>query len=197
MWPRFFHERYILKEGAILGWKEKKTDQPNWIMNYQFVLCSLQDHFQPSELPKMQNLKKCKPSLRISMCLLSCVKLIHKLNFYFPIIVIIKDSTKGQIISKCLFGIFNFFQKQKKTPRIVVKMNSFVRFLEEFMAWQFAFEINWPLRHEILGNFTLCRFKICYKTWHLWSNQTSRSKSKSQRWWFQIGHNSRFRKQTA
>ena len=24
-------------------------------------------------------------------------------------------------------------------------MNSFVCFLEEFMAWQFAFEINWPL----------------------------------------------------
>ena len=29
--------------------------------------------------------------------------------------------------------------------RLVVKMNSFVRFLEEFTAWQLAFEINWPL----------------------------------------------------
>ena len=27
----------------------------------------------------------------------------------------------------------------------VVKMNSFVHFLEEFTAWQFASEINWPL----------------------------------------------------
>ena len=36
-------------------------------------------------------------------------------------------------------------KKRTKTRRIVVKTNSFVRFLEEFMAWQFAFEINWPL----------------------------------------------------
>ena len=28
---------------------------------------------------------------------------------------------------------------------IVVKRNSFFVFLEEFTAWQFAFEINWPL----------------------------------------------------
>ena len=27
-------------------------------------------------------------------------------------------------------------------------MNSFVRFLEEFMAWQFAFVINWPLEFQ-------------------------------------------------
>ena len=32
-----------------------------------------------------------------------------------------------------------------KTHCIPVKMNSFVRFLEEFTAWQFNFEINWPL----------------------------------------------------
>ena len=35
--------------------------------------------------------------------------------------------------------------KWTKTRLILVKTNSFVRFLEEFMAWQFAFEINWPL----------------------------------------------------
>ena len=34
---------------------------------------------------------------------------------------------KGQVISKCLFGVFNCL------------------FLEVFTAWQFAFEINWPL----------------------------------------------------
>ena len=28
---------------------------------------------------------------------------------------------------------------------IVVKLNSFVHFLEEFTAWQFAFEFYWPL----------------------------------------------------
>ena len=35
--------------------------------------------------------------------------------------------------------------KWTKTRRILVKTNSFVCFLEEFTAWQFAFEINWPL----------------------------------------------------
>ena len=35
-------------------------------------------------------------------------------------------TTKGQIISKCLIGVFNFFQKRTKTRRIVVKMNSFI-----------------------------------------------------------------------
>ena len=36
-------------------------------------------------------------------------------------------------------------KKQTKKHRIVVKTNWFVCFLEEFMAWQFDFEINWPL----------------------------------------------------
>ena len=39
---------------------------------------------------------------------------------------------KGQLISKCLFGVFNFFQKtnENKSTRgiIVVKLNSLVRF---------------------------------------------------------------------
>ena len=57
--------------------------------------------------------------------------------------------TKGQLISKCLIGAFNFFQKTNENKStwgiIVVKSNSFVRFLEEFTAWQFAFEFYWPL----------------------------------------------------
>ena len=52
--------------------------------------------------------------------------------------------TKGQLISKCLFGVFNFFQKTNENASIVVKIH-FIRFLEEFTAWQFAFEIIWPL----------------------------------------------------
>ena len=41
-------------------------------------------------------------------------------------------------------------KKRTKTHRIVVKTNSFIRFLEEFTAWQFAFEINWPLTATII-----------------------------------------------
>ena len=59
----------------------------------------------------------------------------------------ISTQTKGQLISKCLFGVFNFFQKTNKNKStwdiIVVKLNSFVRFLKEFMDWQFAFEFYW------------------------------------------------------
>ena len=47
-------------------------------------------------------------------------------------------------------------KKQTKTRRIVVKTNSFVRFLEEFMAWQFAFEINCPLVTKILRLLNSC-----------------------------------------
>ena len=64
-----------------------------------------------------------------------------------------KSSSKGQLISKCLFGVFNFFQKMNENKLtwdiIVVKLNSFVRFLEEFMAWHFPFEFYWPLCHKL------------------------------------------------
>ena len=52
---------------------------------------------------------------------------------------------KGQIISKRFFLAEDSSKKRTKTRRILVKTNSFVRFLEESSAWQFAFEINWPL----------------------------------------------------
>ena len=56
----------------------------------------------------------------------------------------ITGSTKGQIISKCLFVVFNFFQKTNENKLssgiVVVKLNSFVVLLEEFTAWQFAFQ---------------------------------------------------------
>ena len=43
------------------------------------------------------------------------------------------EFTKCHLISKCLFGVFNFFQKtNKNTHCVVVKTNLFVRFLEEF-----------------------------------------------------------------
>ena len=58
-------------------------------------------------------------------------------------------NTKCQLISKCLFGVFNFIQKTNENKStwgiIVVKSYSFVHFLEEFTPWQFAFEFYWPL----------------------------------------------------
>ena len=53
--------------------------------------------------------------------------------------------SKGQIISKRFFLAEDSPKKQTKTSRILVKTNSFVRFLGESSAWQFGFEINWPL----------------------------------------------------
>ena len=56
--------------------------------------------------------------------------------------------TKGQLISKCLFGAFNFFQKTNENRStwgiIVIKSNSFIRFLEETSALKNHFEFVWP-----------------------------------------------------
>ena len=56
---------------------------------------------------------------------------------------------KGQIISKWFFGVFDFLQKTNENKSIwgiiVVKLNSFVRFLEEIEDIKTPFEINWPL----------------------------------------------------
>ena len=56
---------------------------------------------------------------------------------------------KGQLISKCLFGVFDFFQKTNKIKLtwgiIVVKSNSFVCFWRKSMTPKNHFEINWPL----------------------------------------------------
>ena len=57
---------------------------------------------------------------------------------------------KGQLISKCLFGGFNFFQKTNENKStwgiIVVKSNSSVHFLEESSAWKNHFDFVWPLK---------------------------------------------------
>ena len=47
------------------------------------------------------------------------------------------------------FGVFNFFQKTNENKStwgiIVVKSNSFVRFLEETSVWKNHFDFVWPL----------------------------------------------------
>ena len=53
----------------------------------------------------------------------------------------------GQIISKRPFSFFNFFQKTNKNTLHSSKNEFICLFLEEFTAWQFAFEINWPLEN--------------------------------------------------
>ena len=56
--------------------------------------------------------------------------------------------TKGQLLSKCLYGVFNFLQKtnkNKSTRGIMNKLNSFVRFFEEIVDTKKTFEINWSL----------------------------------------------------
>ena len=59
------------------------------------------------------------------------------------------QGTKGQMISKCPLGVFNFLQKTNENKStwviIVVKLNSFVHFLEEIDDLKNHFEINWPL----------------------------------------------------
>ena len=60
------------------------------------------------------------------------------------------SDTKGQLISKCLFGVFNFFQKMnenKSTWGVIVhsKVEFVCSFLEETSAWKNHFDYVWPL----------------------------------------------------
>ena len=60
---------------------------------------------------------------------------------------------KGQLILKCLFGVFKFFQKTNENKStwgiIVVKSNFFVHFSEELRIPKSSFEINRPLVEPI------------------------------------------------
>ena len=56
---------------------------------------------------------------------------------------------KGQLISKYLLGVVSFFQKTNENKSTWVKLNSFVRFLEETSAWKNHFEFVWPLVFKI------------------------------------------------
>ena len=57
-------------------------------------------------------------------------------------------TSEGQLISTCLFGVFNLSQKTNKNKStygiIVVKSTFFVRFLGESRIPKSQFEINWP-----------------------------------------------------
>ena len=57
--------------------------------------------------------------------------------------------TKGQTISKWLFGVFDFLQETNENKSIkgiiVVKSNSFIRFFKEIDDPKDRFEINWHL----------------------------------------------------
>ena len=74
------------------------------------------------------------------------------------------ETTKGHLISKCLFGAFKFFQKMNENKStwgiIVVKSNFFVRFLEEWripkttFKNQLTFRVSISdLRYNFLGIF--------------------------------------------
>ena len=85
------------------------------------------------------------------------------------------ESTKGQLISKCLFGVFNFFQKRnesKSTEGIRVEKSIFTRsffgrnvnlkkkifrlcqtfstqWIEFLSEWVFLFSIKYPFSQDI------------------------------------------------
>ena len=88
--------------------------------------------------------------------------------------------TKGQLILKLLFCVFKFFQKTNKNKStwgiIVVKLNFFVRFLEELRIIKSPFEINWPFNkltpfHE---------FPVWSSAYEIWLSQASGNAAKGQ-----------------
>ena len=65
---------------------------------------------------------------------------------------------KGQLISKFIFGIFNFLKKTNEKIRIYYYGTSsrivFVSFLGESKTPKRLFEINWPL---VVSELVVCR----------------------------------------
>ena len=74
--------------------------------------------------------------------------------------------TKGQLISKCIFGVYNSPKKTNKNSstwgNMVVKSTFFDRFLGELKITKWHFEINWPLK-SIKSNLSMNRTKIINK----------------------------------
>ena len=109
--------------------------------------------FYCSKFVKLQTLVNNKTSCvlcRVSERL-SCEQL-AKVSIYSPYLtkpcLSCKYLLKGQLISKCLFGVFDFSQKTNENKStwgiIVVKSNFFIRILEELRIPKSPFEINWP-----------------------------------------------------
>ena len=62
--------------------------------------------------------------------------------FHFHFRWIYYCHSKDEIISKCLFGVFNFFQKMNENT----SKNEFIRsFFGRILGLTIFFEINWPL----------------------------------------------------
>ena len=74
----------------------------------------------------------------------------------FISILSIDNISKGQLISKCLLGVFKSFKKKRTETfqldvlTIVVGSNFFVHFLEELKIPKRHFEIKLPLPEKIL-----------------------------------------------
>ena len=58
---------------------------------------------------------------------------------------LMKVILKGQLSSKCIFGVFNSPKKQRKHRSHSSKVKFFVRFFGELKIPKRRFEINWPL----------------------------------------------------
>ena len=67
-------------------------------------------------------------------------------GFSSSLIFLFTFTAEGQIISKCLFDLFNFSVKTNKTKSTWgIIVSSKVRFLGELRIPKSTFEINWPL----------------------------------------------------
>ena len=83
-----------------------------------------------------------------------------------------KQITKGQVIAKFLFGVFNPPQNKQNNltwGTVVVKLNFFVRFLGELKVLKRHFEISWPLELRVycLNIYTVYVFPWQHqKLWH-------------------------------
>ena len=112
----------------------------------------------------------CDVSYTHVILLVSCSEYLRDKPFLLTMVSYLKDELKwplfynvrcnfmlhrsvgmftGELITKCLFDVFKFFQKTNENKStwgiLVVKLNFFVPFLEELRIPKSPFEIHWLL----------------------------------------------------
>ena len=144
----------------------------------------------------------CDVSYTHVILLVSCSEYLRDKPFLLTMVSYLKDELKwplfynvrcnfmlhrsvgmftGELITKCLFDVFKFFQKTNENKStwgiLVVKLNFFVPFLEELRIPKSPFEINWPLMLYKMCSLYSCVHTLCLCVC-VCVDGTSRSK-----WW--------------
>jgi hypothetical protein len=106
-----------------------------WFYQKLFVTFTVKYGFFKAWITKIQNVH----SFKCYFWRLSNFQIVSLLN--------------SQLISKWIFGVFNFLQKTNKNKSHSSKIEFVCSFLEEMSAWKNHFEFVWPLVSQYSGKY--------------------------------------------